>query len=215
VNRVSVRELEERNAVERQELMQALLENLSETGVKAGLQQEPAVNGLDEEALEPVINLEGQNVKTIRLVGIDSGGDCGLPGEILRLQYLVQREKALTPDEMKDLYTFTRIIREGKFRNFFGGKVTGIQWVGQKLATALNQDPAITDAMLRCAKSWSYLEFQIEALSPTEVSILGPRFSNPGAIAALYHSEDKEEIECCAFGYSMMEKIAGHIKTAG
>jgi hypothetical protein len=47
---------------------------------------------------------------------------------------------------------------------------------------------------MRCAKSWRYFEIQIEALSPTGVSIVGPCFSNPGAIAELYNTEDKEEI---------------------
>jgi hypothetical protein len=212
VNVGSVRELEARNAVERKELMQALFEHMNETGVKAELQQEPAINCLGKEVFEPVIQLKEQNLNTIRLVGMDGGG-CGVPGDSLRFQYVVHLESKLSPQEMKNVASFTSVIRGGKVMNIFGGKVEGIKWVGQKLAETLNSDKAVTEDMMRCVKSWSYLEFQIEAVSPTEVSILGPRFSNPGAIADLYHSENKEEIQCCAFGYTTMEKIAKHIKS--
>jgi hypothetical protein len=205
VNVGSVRELEARNALERKELMRALWEHLNETGVSSEMQSEPAINCLGAEVLEPVIHLKEQNLSKIRLVGIDGGG-CGVPGDMLRFQYEVQPGKDLSTDEMKEINTFTRVIKEGKVLSYFGGKVVGIKWVGQKLAEALNQDKAIVDDLMRCVK--------IEAVSPSLVSITGPRFSNPGAIADLYHSENKEEIQCCAFGYAAMEKIAGHIKTA-
>jgi hypothetical protein len=191
--------------------MQALFEHLSETGVKAELQQEPAINCLGKEVLEPVIHLKEQSLNTIRLVGIDGGG-CGVPGDSLHFQYAAKMDKELSPQEMGDMASFTRVIKEGKFMNYFGGKVSGVKWVGQKLAESLNSDPAISADLMKCVKVWSYLEFQIEAISPTEVSILGPRFGNPGLIAELYHSENKEDVQCCAFGYNTMEKIAGHIK---
>lgn len=191
--------------------MQALMENLGEKGVKAELNQEAAVNCLGENVQEPVIRLKEQNLDAIRLTGIDSDS-CGIPGEILRFQYQVQLTKKLSAEEMQNINSATRTIKEGKILSYWGGKVTGIKWVGQKLADILNQDQAIKDHLMKCIKSWSYLEFQIEAISPTSVSILGPRFSNPGAIADLYHSENKEEIQCCAFGYDLIESLARHIK---
>jgi hypothetical protein len=208
----SVRELEERNAVERRQLMQALFEHLNESGTKAEMQTEPAYNCLGKEVQEPVIHLKGQNLSLIRLVGIDGNG-CGVPGDSLRFQYIVHPDKSLSPQEMRNMASFTSVIKGGKILNYFGGKVEGIKWVGQKLAETLNSDKSITEDMMKCVKSWSYLEFQIEAGSPTEVSILGPRFSNPGAIAELYHSEMKAEIQCCAFGYNTVDKVAGHIKS--
>jgi hypothetical protein len=207
-----VRELEARNAVERKELMQALFEHLNESGVKAEMQTEPAYNCLGKETQEPVIHLKEQNLSLIRLVGMD-GSSCGVPGDSLRFQYMVHLDSKLSQPEMKNIASFTSVIRGGKILNYFGGKVEGIKWVGQKLAENLNNDKAITEDMMRCVKSWSYLEFQVEAVTPSDVSILGPRFSNPGAIADLYHSENKEEIQCCAFGYTTMEKIAKHIKS--
>lgn len=68
---------------------------------------------------------------------------------------------------------------------------------------------------MKCVKSWSYLEFQIEALSSRDVYITGPRFSDPGRITELYKSGMKEEIQYCVFGYKILEKIAKHIKTDG
>jgi len=115
------------------------------------------------------------------------------------------------------LYTrfFTKAIREGTEPKEYGSNITGIRWSGQKLAERLNGDRSIADDFMKCVKSWSFLEFQIEAISPNEVVIAGPRFSNPGAIAQLYHSEYKEEIQCCAFSFDTVERIAGHIKNSG
>jgi hypothetical protein len=206
-----VRELEAKNAAGRKELMQTLFEHLNETGVKAELQLEPAVNFLGEEVKEPVVVLNGQNLAKIRLAGVNGGG-CSVPGDILRFQYEVNTTRKLAPDEVKQINSFTRVIKEGKVLNYFGGKVVGIRWEGQKLAEDLNRDQAIADNLKRCVKVWSYLEFQIEAVAPSLICIQGPRFSDAGAIADLYHSENKDEIQCCAFGFDSMEKIAGHIK---
>jgi len=197
--------------LERKELMQAMLENLNEKGVKCELKYEKAINCLGEEVLEPEISLEKQNLDKVRLVGLESGG-CGVPGDILRFQYEIYPGRELSSEEMKNINSYTSLIREDKLPDHFGGKVIGIKWAGQKLAEELNQDQEVTADLMRCVKNWSHLEFQIEAVSPSQVVITGPLFSEPGIIAEMYHSEVKEEIQCCAFGYNTMEKIAGHIK---
>ena len=209
-----MRELEAKNAIERKQLMQSLFDYLSQTGIKAELQQEPATNLLGMSVLEPVIQLKEQNLNRIRLVGMDSGG-CGVPGDILRFQYEIHLDKELSEEQMKDMSASTKVIKEGKVMNFFGGKVVGVKWVGQKLAEILNQDQSIADDLMKCVKSWSYMEFQIEAVSSRDVYITGPRFSDPGRITELYKSGMKEEIQCCIFGYKILEKIAKHIKTGG
>ncbi len=207
----SVQELEAQNAIERKRLMQALLDYLNRAGVTAEIEPEPAINSLGLSVLEPVIHLQKQNLSKIRLVGMDSGS-CGAAGIILRFQYEVRLEKNLPGEMMESMNATTRLIKEGKIRAFFGGKITGIQWEGQKLADVLNQDQAISSELMKCVKAWSHLEFQIEAASPEEVHILGPRFTNPGMIAELYQSGIKDEIEGCVFGYPTLEKIAKHIK---
>jgi hypothetical protein len=207
-----VRELEAKNAIERKKLMESLFDHLSKASIKAELQQEPAINSLGMSVIEPVIHLKEQNLDIIRLVGMDSGG-CGVPGNILRFQYEVHLNKELSEEQMKNIRAITKVIKEGKVMNFFGGKVVGVKWDGQKLAEILNQDQSIADDLMRCVKSWSYLEFQIEAVSPRNIYITGPRFTNPGTIAELYRSDIKEEIQCCIFGYGTLEKIAKHIKT--
>ncbi|HSW58341.1 MAG TPA: hypothetical protein VLH15_08065 [Dehalococcoidales bacterium] len=107
----------------------------------------------------------------------------------------------------------TSLVREGKVLNLFGGKVTGIKWVGQKLAEKLNQDPSIAADMMKCVESWNHMEFQVEPASAKEIHITGPRFTDPDRIAELYQSGFAEEIQCCLFGYRMLEKVAGHIKS--
>jgi hypothetical protein len=98
--------------------------------------------------------------------------------------------------------------------NFFGGKVVGIKWIGQKLAEILNENQSIADDLMKCVKSWSYLEFQIETVSSRDVYISGPRFAAVGRIAGLYRSGIKEEIQCCIFGYKTLEKIARLIRNS-
>jgi hypothetical protein len=191
--------------------MQSLFGYLSQAGIKAELQQEPAINLFGMSVLEPVIHLKEQNLNVIRLVGMDSGG-CGVPGNILRFRYEIRLDKELSAEQIKDMSATTKVIKEGKVMNFFGGKVVGVEWSGKRLAGILNQDQSIADDLMRCVKSWSYLEFQIEAASPRDIYITGPRFSNPGTIAELYKSGIKEEIQCCIFGYATLEKIAKHIK---
>lgn len=209
----SVRELEAKNAIERKQLMQSLFDYLSQAGIKAELQQEPSINLFGMSVLEPVIHLKEQNINRIRLVGMDSGG-CGVPGNILRFQYEVSLHKELSAEQMKDMSTTTKVVKEGQVMKLFGGKVVGVKWVGQRLAEILNQDQSITDDLMRCVKSWNYLEIQIEAVSPKDIYITGPQFSNPGTIAELYQSGIKEEIQCCIFGYGILEKIAKHIKSS-
>lgn len=117
-----MRELEAKNAIERKQLMRSLFDYLSQTGIKAELQQEPATNLLGMSVLEPVIQLKEQNIGKIRLVGMDSGS-CGVPGEILRFQYEIHLENELSEEQMKDMSASTKVIKEGKVMNFFGGKV--------------------------------------------------------------------------------------------
>ena len=207
----SVRELEEKNAIERERLMQSLFDYLSQTGIKVELQKEQTTGSMGMPVLEPVIQLKGQNLEKIRFVGADCGG-CGVPGNILRFQYEVRLDKGLSVEQMKNVSATTEVIKEGKVMNSFGGKVVGVKWGGQRLAEILNQDQPILDDLVRCVKSWSYLEFRIEAVSSREVLITGPQFTNPGTIAELYRSGMKEEIQCCIFGYKTVEKIAKHIK---
>lgn len=207
-----MREVEAKNAIERMKLMQSLFDHLNRAGIKAELQKEPAFNSLGMSVLEPVIQLKEQNLNKIRLVGIDSGG-CGAAGNILRFQYEVHLDKELSPQNIKNMSATTKVIKEGKVMNFFGGKVVGVKWVGQTLAETLNQDQSIANDLMRCVKSWSYLD-QIKAVSPGDVYIIGPRFTNPGTIAELYKSDIKEEIQFCILGYTTPEKIAKHIKTS-
>ncbi len=206
-----MRELEARNAFERKQLIQSLYEYLVQNHIKAEFQEEPAVGFLGESVLEPLVLLNEQNLTKIRLVGFVGGG-CSVPGNILHFQYEIGLDIELSAKQMKEINANTELIREGKFGSLFGGKIVGIKWVGQRLAEKLNEDQSIADDLMRCVKSWNHLDFVIEAASPREVYITGPQFTNPGTITELYRAGNKEEIQRCVFGYTIVEKIAGHIK---
>jgi hypothetical protein len=194
--------------------MGALLDYLTGSGIQAKQVMEPAENFLGDQVQEPVIQLEGQNLNKIYLMGSDAFG-CNSPGDILRFQYIVSLPRSISNEEMKDMTAHTKLTRENRVEGSYGGKVTGITWEGQKLAGVLNTDREITDNLMKCAKIWSHLELQIEAYSPREICISGPRFSDPGAIADLYHSaETREDIQHCAFGFPVVDRIAGQIKNS-
>lgn len=214
----SVRELKEKNAIERKRLMQSLFDYLSQIGIKVELQEEPASKStIGMSVPEPVIHLKGQDLDRIRLVGANSCGG-GIPGSILRFQYEVRLDKDLSAEQMRNVSATTEIIKDGKAMDSFGSQVVGVKWRGQRLAEILNQDQSILDDLVRCAKVWSYLEFKIKAVLSKEVLIMGPQFTNPVMIAALHRAGIKEEIQSGIFGfgyktlYETLEKMARHIK---
>jgi hypothetical protein len=207
-----VRELEAKSAVERKRLMQSLFDYLGKGGIKAELKQEPAINSLGMSVMESVIQLQGQNPNKISLMSLDSGG-CGTAGNIFRFEYEIRMDKELTVEQMGDIRATTEIIKEGKVMNMFGGKPVGIKWTGKKLAETLNNDRSIKDDLTNCAKSWNHTEFLIEAVNPREVYIVGPPFANTEMVIELYKSEGKEQVHCCIFGYTIVDRIAKHIKT--
>ncbi|HAV10847.1 MAG TPA: hypothetical protein DCX22_04460 [Dehalococcoidia bacterium] len=192
--------------------MQSLYDHLTQSGIKAELQQEPAYNSLSMSVLESVIEFHEQALNKLRLVSTDYGG-CGTSENILRFQYEMYIDKGFSWDQAKDLNAITQVIKEGKIMNLFGGKPAGIKWAGKKLAETLNHDQSIIDDLMKCIKAWNYIEFQIKAVPPSDVYIIGPQFTNPEMIAKLYKHETKEDIHCCIFGYTIVEKIAKHIRT--
>lgn len=199
-------------ASERKRLMQALYDYLSNLGIKVSQEKEPGFSFFGVSVFEPVLQLKEQSIDRIRLLSTDSGG-CGIPGDILRFQYEINLNKKLSAESIININASTEPIKEGKVISIFGGKVVGIKWVGQKLAEILNQDQLITDNMMKCIKSWKHLEFNIEGIPSGDVFINGAEFTNPGMIAELYNSKANEEIPCCVFGYTTVEKIGKHIKT--
>lgn len=206
----SVRELEIQSAGQRKKLMQALFNHLVESGVEVELTSEAAANYLGMSFQESVIQIQKKNLNTIRLIGIDGGG-CGVPGNIMRFQFEVHLNKVISSDLIEKIDSETRLVKAGKLINLFGGKVTGVKWSGKEFAGLLNKDTLISEAMLKCNKSWNYIEFNIEATS-SQINILGPRFSEPERMIQIYRTELKNEIECCLFGFQLVEKIAGHLK---
>jgi hypothetical protein len=206
----SVIELEKQNAAARKKLMQTLFSHLHHSGLEVELTSETATNYLDMNFQESLIQIKNKNLNTIRLVGTDEGG-CGVPGSILQFQYEIHLNKTLSNELAEKINVETRLIREGKVMGIFGGKVTGVKWVGSRLAEMLNQDSALTEDMLKCVKSWSNLEYKIQA-SGTQTAILGPRFTDPDRLVRLYDTELKSDLECCLFGFNIVENIAKHIK---
>jgi hypothetical protein len=209
MNMSSVRELEAQSAVERKKLMQTLFDHLKEQGIEISLAEELSTNYLGMAFQESVIRLNKSPLNIIRLVGLDSDG-CGVPGNILRFQYELRPSKNLSNELIEKVKAETQLIREGKVMGFLGGKVTGVKWSGQEIADILNRDSAISKAIFDCTKSWAYLEYNIQA-SADRVDILGPRFTDPERIMQLYLSELKNEVECCLFGFRMVERIAENI----
>jgi hypothetical protein len=209
MNLSSVKELETQNAADRKQLMLTLYKHLNQSGIDVELNSEAATNFLDMTFQELVIKVKNKNLNIIRLVGLDSDG-CGVPGNITRFQYEVHLNKNISDEVIKKIDAETRLIKEGKIIGF-GGKVVGVNWVGNELAERLNNNTKLSESMLKCTKSWSHMEFTIQATS-ARVDILGPRFVEPLRIVELYETESKSDIECCLFGFQIVEKIAGQIR---
>lgn len=206
----SVKELEAQSAIERRKLMQTLFDHLKQIGIEVSLNEETATNYLGMSFQELVIRLNNDALSAIRLVGTDSDG-CGVPGNILRFQYELHFSETISDDLIEKIEAQTELIKEGKALGFFGGKVVGVKWTGKEMADILNRDSGISEAMLKCTKSWSYLEYNIQGF-PIRIDILGPRFIDPERIIQLYRTTLKDEVECCLFGFKMLERIAENIR---
>jgi hypothetical protein len=190
--------------------MASLLGYLSNIGVSHEFRHEP-VSEAEGSPLEPVIYLHGQNLSCIRLNGAGSGG-CSSTGDILRFQYEVHLDEELSLEKISDLTASTCLNREDGIEVPINGRIIGVSWEGHELARRLNKDESISRELITCAGFWNYLEYEIEAVSPGEIRIMGPRFTNPGVIAEVYAAGQTEEIQNCIFGYKMLDKIAGHIR---
>ncbi len=206
----SVRELETRHAVERKKLMQVISNYLSQSGVKAVLTQEPALDSFGLSVTEPAIQLKEQTVDSIRLIRVGRSS-CGETGDVLRFQYKVKLEKELSPESSQRLKARTKTIKEGKVLGLFGGTIVGVNWTGQELSNTLNRDPEISEVLLRCTKIWGEMEINIEA-SRSEFYISGPCFVNPNTIMSLYSPEKSYEEQNCVFGYKTIDRIAKLIR---
>jgi hypothetical protein len=211
MNMSSVVELEIENADRRKKLMAALFKHLGEIGVEAELTNEIVKNyyiGMTFQ--EPVVQVKNKNVNVIRLTG-DSRDGCGVSGTILRFLYEVSFEKPLSQEIMAKIDTKTRLLKEGKIAGMWGGKVIGVKWEGKELAEKLNQETDLSEALLKCSKSWDSLEYEIRA-SPSQVEILSPRFVHPERITELFENELKNDDKCCLFGFQIIEKIAQSVR---
>jgi hypothetical protein len=210
MNMSSVKELEIQNAAESKRLMQALFNHLHESGIEVELASETATNYMGMSFEEPVIRIRHKNLDAIKLTGMGGGG-CDVPGSIMQFQYEVHLSKEIPEKLIDKIYSETNLVKEGKIMGLLGGKVAKIKWNGRDLAEELNKDSAISEAMLKCTKSWNYIEFHIIAEN-SQVNILGPRFTDPERIVQLYESEFKNDVECCLFGFQTVEIIARHVK---
>lgn len=207
----SVRELEARNASDRKNLMQTIFHYLSQSGVQGRLIQEPALDSFGVAVMEPAIQLREQNIDTIHLIRTGSSS-CGSDGEALRFQYKLHLGKELSAELVPGLKARTKTIKQGKVLGLFGGKIVGVNWIGQKLADILNQDAEISEVLLRCAQLWGDMEMNIDAVSSTEIYISGPWFVNPKTIIALYSPGRSYEEQNCVFGYRTIDRIARLIR---
>jgi hypothetical protein len=203
----SVRELEARNASERKNLMQVIFQYLKRSDVNTKLIQEPSRDLLGIAIMEPAIQLKDHSIDSIRLVRAGGSG-CGDTGEALRFQYKLHLEKEIPEELVSKLKARTKTIKVGKVLGIFGGKITGVKWNGQELADILNQDQAISAVLLQCSQIWGEMEFEIEAVSLSEVYISGPWFVNTKTILALYSSGKSYEEQNCVFGYKTIERVA-------
>jgi hypothetical protein len=206
-----VRELETRNAVDRKKLIQTISQYLNNSGVKSRLNQEPDLKSSDINVTDSFIQVEDQAIDSIRLIR-RSSLSCGDDRDVLRFQFRIRLDKELPKEVISKLKAETKTVREGKVLKLFGGKVSGVKWIGQELAETLNRHSEISEALFRCTRSWGDMGLDIRAVSFTEISISGPWFTNPRTIIALYSSGKSQEEQDCVLGYKTIDMIARIIR---
>ena len=193
-----VRELEAKKAIERRQLVQAVMSYLHSLSVDAFPVEDTSTDRLGGAISEPVIQLNGQSINRIRLASTDFIS-CGIMGSVSRFHYEILLDKKLARKSNQQIRAKTKSIKEKKSLGLFGGRVVGINWVGRDLSELLNHDSNISKILLNCTKSLGEPEFRIQTKSPYTVEILGPRFIEPQRIIDLLAIESKERFEECVF----------------
>ena len=206
-----VRDLEAKEAAERRKLLEATLSYLQNLRIDARLIEEPAMYQFGMDINESVIQIKGQNINHIRLNSADFVS-CGVMGSISRFQYEVTLDKKLTHKSSQQIRARTKSVKEQKKLGLFGGRITGVNWIGKGLAELLNSDNEISKILLACARAGGEPEFKVQTKPPSSIDILGPRFIKPQRIMDLLAADSKERFEECIFGYKICDRIARHAR---
>lgn len=182
--------------------MLAVFRYLKNSGIGSTLSYEKILNRAGMGIFEPCVNLGEHNlISKISLYSLAGIPRSGIANN-LRFHFLVALEKNL-PEPLIDEISASTI--KGQH---------GIIWAGQKLAEILNRDRYISQALLSFDQSNLTGQFQIEAISPLEINILGPEFSSPCRLVPLFLSNYPADIELDhVFNLEIAQKIAVHIRT--
>ena len=205
-----VRELEEKRVAERRQLMEAMAAYLRSQHIENELIDEPGTSVFGSPITETAIQLKNSKINTIRLISNDYM-TCGVSGSVSRFQYQIISSKQLGSDSVKHLSAKTKTVKDKKVLGLFGGDIVNLKWVGNGLASQLNTDSEIAGMLVKCAKSWENVEFQIQSKPPEVIEIYGPSFSDMARIQKLYDTGQKNTVENCVFGFKICDRIAIHI----
>ena len=109
-----VKELEEKMALERKKLLEAVLDYLHSVGAEAHLSEDPVQDVYGNTINEPVIRITGRNIDSIRVTSSDYFG-CGMPETISRFHYEVSLGKKPDGEMAKQIDTRIEYKRDNNF----------------------------------------------------------------------------------------------------
>lgn len=200
---------------ERAQQLQGMLSYLKNIGAEATVVDENRTDSYGRSFTEAVIHLKGQTVDKIRLItaGYSGYDECRT---LSRFSYEVILDKPLSGEPSKAFTARLEPIKDNKKLGLFGGKVTGVTWIGHDVAIRLNQDTDLSRLILASIEGGADTKYEIQQRSPSLVEIMGPAFLEPPPLVrleTLATSEGQEKFNRL-FGFEIYSRIARHIRDA-
>lgn len=200
---------------EREQQLQGMLRYLRNIGIEATIVAENRIDSYGRSFTEAVIHLKGQTVDKIRLItaGYSGYDECRT---LSRFSYEVILDKPLSGESSKLLTARLEPIKDNKKLGLFGGKVTGVTWVGHDVAGQLNEDTELSRLILASVEGGADTKYEIQQNSPSIIEIMGPAFLEPPPLVRteILATKEGQENFNRLFGFEIYSRIARHIRDA-
>lgn len=118
-----------------------------------------------------MVRLTGKNVDEIRLQKGQGAPPItrDFPAEI---QLWVLFDKPLSREAKREVKAKSKVIKQNKKLGLFGGKLTDVKWVGNRIVDYLNQDMELRTKLIAAKEGFKHIKIRPEGKSAVDIKIV-------------------------------------------